>query len=30
MGDVKSGGIIDLNNNRITVNNITGKWTLGK
>ena len=30
MGDVKSGGIIDLNNNRITVDNITGKWTLGK
>ena len=30
MGDVKSGGIINLNNNRITVDNITGKWTLGK
>ena len=30
MGDVKSGGVIGLNNNRITVDNITGKWTLGK
>ena len=30
MGDVKSGGIIDINSNRITVENITGKWTLEK
>ena len=30
MGDVKSGGIIDLDDNRITVDNITGKWKLGK
>ena len=30
MGDVKSGGIIDINSNRIIVDNITGKWTLEK